>query len=310
MKRALLSIVSAVSLFALSVVPASATGLIVKCNGHFPTGEETSEVIDGVYTVMGTGDDDTIIINLNVLNSADYIYVEAGSGNDNICITGDVLPDWLPDGSIPKSSTYVYGESGNDYINAGAWSIFAVGDGLYDNQTTPTGGNDTLIGSPVYQNSLFGNGGNDRIIGGGSDDSIQSGAGNDTVNGGGGADNISGGTGSDKIYGDDGYDVISGGSGNDILEGGLEGDAIYGNKGNDIVKGGDGSDFLIAGEGNDKLYGGNDNDVLQGEAGNDKLYGQSGINYLTGGLGKDYFYSSSIDKITDYNKKYDKRIRK
>jgi Ca2+-binding RTX toxin-like protein len=79
---------------------------------------------------------------------------------------------------------------------------------------TPTGGNDTILGTPVAD-TIDGGAGNDRLLGLAEDDSLDGGSGNDTLLGGDGNDRLNGGDGADEINGGAGDDTITGGGGSD-----------------------------------------------------------------------------------------------
>ena len=76
----------------------------------------------------------------------------------------------------------------------------------------------------------------------------------------------------------------------------------YGTLGNDIIYGDGASNTLYGNFGRDRLYGGEDNDYLAGGAGRDTLTGGNGYDdfHFGGALSK-----TSVDIITDYNRKYD-----
>lgn len=241
----------------------------------------------GVVTVIGTSNDDSIVISgantgltdisINASQSDEVIQrftnqhvseilVYAGDGNDAI-YSSSVLP------------TQLFGQNGNDLLNGG----FAD-DLIYGNA-----GNDRLVGK-TGDDSLFGSGGDDVIIAGSGDDLARGGAGHDT---------LSGNNGADQIFGDSGIDTVYGGNGNDIIFGGDSLDHLYG-QGDD--------DEIAGGAGNDRIYGNNGNDQLLGEQGNDRLEGGAGDDYLNGGtqadtvfgnLGADVLAADPLDNFAD-----------
>ena len=130
---------------------------------------------DGVLSVGGTGEADSIIIlrlpsgvgvlwngqQFETFSPVTRIVVRGGSGDDTILIT--------PLLNIPA---VVYGGGGNDRISAGS-----AGDALFGEA-----GNDTVLGGA----------GADILVGGDGDDLIIGGAGNDILIGGMGADRLIG----------------------------------------------------------------------------------------------------------------------
>lgn len=167
----------------------------------------------------------------------------------------------------------IYGDSGDDYIDAGY-------------------GNDTIVGG-LGNDTLRGNKGNDVIYGGAGEDNIIGGDGNDRIYGGMGNDTIDGSVSHDIIYGEQGDDILIDYAGSNILYGGEGNDTItivaspaYVGESN-ILDGGEGDDILTANYGDDRLYGGPGHDILNGGSGDDLLYGDDGDDTLI------YTYSES-----------------
>jgi trimeric autotransporter adhesin len=204
------------------------------------------------------------------------------------------------------SGNILYGEGGNDFIDAGL-------------------GNDIVDGGI----------GADRINGMNGDDLILGGEGNDILNGDGSNDTSSFNYtpydqhGSDTMLGGSGNDIISGQGGGDVLLGEDGDDVIYGDSsssedapvsihGNDVISGGSGNDQLIGGGGDDTIDGGDDNDtiwgddpdlvrvplafhgddVLSGGDGNDQIVGGGGDDQISGGAGADYL-AGDFSPLTD-----------
>ncbi len=188
----------------------------------------------------------------------------------------------------------IFGESGNDTIDAGALNDVVFGDK----------DNDTI--------------GNDSIQGGSGDDTIFCGAGSDTISGGSDNDliidvdglnlyyfylgdykddllpymdleleeyknssgnNLNGNEGNDKIVQKGNLNTLSGGQGSDLIVlhgdnnivlGGSDNDTIIAHAGNNNTLDGDiGADSILGGTGNDIIIGGEGRDVLKGGDGDD-----------------------------------------
>lgn len=169
--------------------------------------------------------------------------------------------------------------------------------------TTPTSGDDVIVGTPGNDN-ISAQAGNDTVIALAGDDRVFGGPGNDDVIAGAGNDFVDGGTGSDLIFGDTdqnpdfsvvGDDTLNGGDGNDTLFGGNGIDQLNGGNGADNLNGGFGEDILRGGNGNDRFFGGEGNDQLFGEAGNDQLNGDLGNDSISGGSGNDVAFGGQGD---------------
>jgi Ca2+-binding RTX toxin-like protein len=110
-------------------------------------------------------------------------------------------------GAKAPEACLIYGEAGNDLVEAGD-----LADTVYGGD-----GDDNLKGFV----------GNDLMYGGADYDTIDGGSGDDTIRGETGGDCISGGEGSDTLYGDAGNDtLIATGDGGfaDVLDGGADTD--------------------------------------------------------------------------------------
>lgn len=194
-------------------------------------------------------------------------------------------------------------------------------------RSTPSGGNDLLLGTDLSQ-TINGGSGNDVIAGFGGNDSILGGFGDDYLLGGLGNDRLSGGDGNDFLFGEAGNDVLAGSAGDDALFGGAGTDSLSGGDGNDwlfansgndtltgglgddIAYGGTGANTITGGAGNDELRGSSGNDVIDGGVDNDFIEGGSGADRLTGGVGDDmYYYASRThggDTILDFESSQDR----
>jgi Ca2+-binding RTX toxin-like protein len=166
-----------------------------------------------VLRIQGTGEDDTITVELNAagdtievivngaaaeefdLDDVDRIRIRCGAGADEVTVSEDVL-----------LSAHIRGGRGDDLLN-----------------------------------------------GGGGDDRIKGRRGNDIINGGDGDDELFGSRGADEIDGEAGDDTIWGRRGNDIIEGSGGDDEIHGGRGEDEIDGGGGTDTANGGHGNDQI---------------------------------------------------------
>jgi Ca2+-binding RTX toxin-like protein len=142
-------------------------------------------------------------------------------------------------------SAFLYGESGDDVINASAFTGWV--------RLTGDDGNDTLTGTRFSdildgQNGddvLFGLAGGDFLFGGNGGDTIEGAAGDDDIRGGRNNDAIDAGDGNDLVVGEHGHDVIVGGSGHDRIIGGGGRDTLTGNSGFDVLIGNGGFDMIV-----------------------------------------------------------------
>jgi Ca2+-binding RTX toxin-like protein len=162
----------------------------------------------------------------------------------------------------------VFGDAGNDVINAGS-------------------GNDRAYGG-TGDDLLYGGSGNDQLFGGEDNDRLEGQSGNDILRG----EN-----GNDALYGSAGFDIMYGDAGDDYLNGGNDADRMYGGTGNDSLRGGNQDDWLYGGDGVDDIRGGNHNDKLVGGAGIDKLRGESGDDILIYDSDDRYWGGSGFDWI-------------
>ena len=182
------------------------------------------------YTkVMGTDDDDTIIIkpmedglllsingkDRNILEkNAYYLWIEGGKGNDTIV---------FETGACALDNVVVMGGDGNDVIHGPDSRIVFMYGGPGDDVL-----NAGLGHGDAY---LDGGGGNDRLIGGYGDDILIGGDGNDI---------LTGGYGNDTLWGGEGKDVLYGGEADDIAKMTKPGDIVNLGPGNDQI------DYIIA----------------------------------------------------------------
>lgn len=150
----------------------------ITCDGKDAT------IVSEKHNVKGTSGNDVI-----VLRSLGNIVVDAGSGNDAICVYTGTAEN--------PESVLVFGGAGNDrFYGSDGEDHFFGGTGKDEANTY---------------------GGNDVLSGGADADKLRGGDGNDYVRGGDGSDVIYGGEGSDVIAGDAGEDTLNSDNGADIL---------------------------------------------------------------------------------------------
>ncbi|WP_159458582.1 beta strand repeat-containing protein, partial [Roseisalinus antarcticus] len=168
---------------------------------------------------------------------------------------GTVPPDWLDmDGDDDRTEPVPFDARGEARVAGPAMDIGALELTTTDLRTTPTVGDDVLIGT-------------------GAADTFRALAGNDRV---------SGNRGADKLFGEDGNDSLDGGRGHDLVDGGADDDALYGGAGNDRLEGRSGDDRGSGGSGDDIIVTGTGNDTFRGWKGDDEIYAISGNNTLRG----------------------------
>ena len=279
------------------------TGLELLDRRILPAVSATFSAAQGVLTVIGDANDNTIVVSRDA----------AGS----ILVNGGGVA--IQDGTATVANTsliQVFGQAGNDNISLdetnGALPSANLFGGAGNDILTGGSGNDMLFGQ-AGNDTLLGKGGNDMLFGGDGNDTLTGGAGNDQVFGEAGNDRMiwNPGDGSDLNEGGDGIDTVevNGGNGAEIFTATANGtrvrfdrtdpapfsldigtsenlvvnmnggDDIFtasnglaplisltvdGGAGNDNITGGDGNDVLIGGDGNDMLIGGRGNDVLSG----------------------------------------------
>ncbi|MGO4386756.1 calcium-binding protein [Microvirga sp. 2YAF29] len=200
-----------------------------------------------------------------------------------------------------------------------------------------SGGNDTMTGGNA-DDVMSGGAGDDTLSGGAGNDLISGGDGNDVLTGGDGDDRLDGGPGADNLRGEAGNDTyIVDNPGDLVVEGLSQGyDTVYasinyaltdnvealfldsgktgsGNSLSNVIYGNADRNSLYGLAGDDEIHGRRGNDRLSGGSGNDTLDGGYGRDVLSGGSGRDTFVfrdkvskSGSLDRITDFNPKYDR----
>ena len=225
----------------------------------------------GSITLTGDAADDFLVLSVS----------SEGYFRHNISLSGNLVSEIDVDGSMAGeqsilatsvTSITVYGNAGNDTVDASLWS--GVGLTVYGGL-----GNDTLKGS-VGNDKLFGQDGDDLLIGNGGRDYFYGLSGVDSVIDI-GKSNVSIGT---FWYSADGI------TSNDHA---VEYFTIYMTSGNDTLD----SRESVA---NITVYAGEGNDVIRTGSGNDSLFGQGGDDYLEAGIGTNYFDSGEgFDTILD-----------
>jgi Ca2+-binding RTX toxin-like protein len=174
----------------------------------------------------------------------------------------------------------------------------------FETNTTPTTGNDTLVGT-TGNDTIDALAGNDSVNGLEGNDSLIGNVGDDTLRGGTGDDTLSAGDGNDSLFGDSGLDRLFGGSGADTLFGDDGADRLFGDDGNDSLDGGALNDTLTGGAGDDTLNGGTGNDSIDMSVATAGVTVDLVAGTATGALGNDVlieidgvFGSSFGDRMT------------
>jgi Ca2+-binding RTX toxin-like protein len=215
----------------------------------------TATVDNGVLTIEGTADADTISVTLN-----------AKGTNAKVDLNGASLGKFA---LTELTGIAISGGAGADMLSV-----------------------DSAITLPA---TINGGGGDDSITGGGGDNVLVGGGGSDTLVGGGGtnlliADKLltymNGGTGTDSLVGGSGFNIADFAyrtdnmtlSNNGVLTGGeiisSSVQAIWGGTGNDSITGTTAGDFLSGGAGADTIQGGSAgdaNDLIVGGRGKDSV---------------------------------------
>ena len=156
-------------------------------NSHYEMElNETSPILSSEVRVLGTNDDDIIILD-NVIFPLPTT-VEAKEGND--VIRGSIERDLM------------YGGGGNDSIQG-------------DSSNTQS---DDVINGEDGNDELLGMGGSDSINGGNGDDNLYGGVSNDVLSGGPGEDQLYGDNGDDILKGGPDKDFFNCGEGVDIVQ--------------------------------------------------------------------------------------------
>ena len=286
------------------------TGLELLDRRVLPAVTATFSAAQGVLTVIGDANDNTIVVSRDAAGS---ILVNGGG----VAIQGGTA-------TVANTSLIqVFGQDGNDKI-----SLDETNGALPSANLFGGNGNDTLIGGSG-NDMLFGQAGNDTLLGKGGDDQLFGGDGNDTLTGGAGNDQVFGEAGNDRMIWNpgDGSDLNEGGDGIDTVEvnggngaeiftatangsrvrfdrtdpapftldiGTSENLVVNMNGGDDVFTASNGLAPLISltvdgGAGNDTITGGDGNDVLIGGDGNDTIIGGRGNDMALLGTGDDTF---------------------
>jgi Ca2+-binding RTX toxin-like protein len=197
-------------------------------------GDNISVSINAGDTLIHIADGNGTPYNAYDPTNVSLIKILAGGGTDNVFINRSGA-------NAVSEVCLIYGEAGNDTIQAGS-----LGDTVYGGD-----GNDNI---QCFE-------GVDSVLGGNDSDTIDGGIGNDILNGE---------AGPDSVLGDAGNDWLYGGAGNDTLNGGSENDEVYGEADNDSILDPGGSDHLLGGDGDDSIDS-NDSqpDTIDGGLGND-----------------------------------------
>lgn len=189
------------------------TGVPSPCNSPHRTHEIHLAGTDGDDEIVIQAADESILhiyVNyepVHVVRVPDRLTIDAGSGDDEIVVLGNVVRQ---DDSIGRSQPRIeiHGGDGHDRIRYTGLSSIDVTGGQ---------GNDLIEGGSGSDH-LDGGSGDDLIVGGAGHDLLFSDLGNDTLNGGGGDDFLDGGLGDDLLVGGSGADILLGRGGNDRLQ--------------------------------------------------------------------------------------------
>jgi Ca2+-binding RTX toxin-like protein len=275
-----------------------------------PAVTATFSAAQGVLTVIGDAQDNTVAVSRNAAGS---ILVDSGA----VKVLG---------GSATVANTkliQLFGQDGNDNLSLNETNGAMPNANIFGGT-----GNDTITGGSG-NDQLFGESGNDILLGKGGADLLFGGDGRDVLTGGTGNDQVFGQSGDDRMVWNpgDGSDLNEGGPGNDTVEvnggngsenfivtangtrvrfdrvspapfsldiGTTENLVVNMNGGDDTFTAGNGLASLIAitvdgGAGNDTITGGDGNDVLIGSGGNDLIDGGRGNDVVFMGAGDDTF---------------------
>lgn len=250
----------------------------------------TSSVSQGVLTVTGDDNDDSIAIGC----AGHDVTVNGAPPLSGVAACADI------------TGIVADGGGGSDVLTLRA--VSAVDYSSLQSITVRGGeGADTLLGSS-FDETLLGGPGDDVLDpGGGTDDSVDGGPGwdeiqavadpdlvltDDDLSGTGVAASLrdvesaslEGGSGPDSIdaSGFSGATVLRSLGGADVVIGGSSADAIVGSGGDDSLRGGPGEDLIRGGDGNDQLRGGDGDDEIRGGHGTDTCRGGPGHDRLSG----------------------------
>jgi Ca2+-binding RTX toxin-like protein len=186
----------------------------------------------------------------------------AGSPSYHRDAYGNLINNGTPD---PNFSDYLYGDGGNDVVNAGGGDNVVAGMGGNDTINAGTG-NDVIVGGSIYaSNESYVPEPTSVGTGPVSGQFYQNygGNGNNVINGGGGQDIIIVGNGNNQIYANTQLTLA------DALD--QQDTATASGQKGDLIAVGDGNNTIVGGAGNDAIFaltGGSGSDVLQGGSGN------------------------------------------
>jgi Ca2+-binding RTX toxin-like protein len=191
------------------------------------------------------------------LGGTDALAFSINAVNGQVTLIGNPDYEVKPSYSFDVTATDAAGNATTQTVTLAINNVAEADPNDFDDLTatpsgsSPTNGDDVLVGTSGDDGSINLSGGKDVYY---------AGAGNDGV--------ISGSNGSDTIYGQ---------AGNDIINGNNDNDTIYGGSGDDNISGEGGLDALYGGSGSDTIVGGGDNDLIIGGYGADTLTGSGGV---------------------------------
>jgi Ca2+-binding RTX toxin-like protein/cyclophilin family peptidyl-prolyl cis-trans isomerase len=275
-------------------------------------------------TIMGSGDDDTLLMDYSggdPLPSGGVIFAAGGdvSTGDAMVFSGSLPPATTvsrtltnaTDGSIDvdaQSIVYFGVESVTEDFSAPNL-IFTYGDAddviTISDDATPGDGRSQIVSTGHPRVITFDDPTESLTINTGDGTNVfaipvlDSGDFAVTVNGGSGPDTLNGSGQGDLLSGGGGDDRLDGNSGNDTLAGGDGADFIIGKAGDDVLTGGEGDDILLGSAGKDDLSGDGGNDSLNGSGtSGDTLRGGDGDDTLNGGTGNDIVIETVSGDVT------------
>lgn len=220
-------------------------------NGNAPGKDPVWEDLGFHLTAKVVRDDPNTSVNEKLTHT--YLkftggeHVVLGGSENNDRIYGD------------KGIDTLWGDGGNDYLNAGSEADQVFGGDGDDIIEDPFGdgdflrgnlGNDVVVDSHGFGDVLFGDAGKDFVAGGSDVIEIFAGEGDDFVLGGVGGDGLLGNEGSDWIEGGEGFDSLSGDNSDLFFNSPIIGHDVLNGQGNDTDYDGEtGDDIMVQGAG-------------------------------------------------------------
>jgi VCBS repeat-containing protein len=195
----------------------------------------------GGQTTITMGEDDRSIVN-NTLVTSGQVFVQDADQDQSIFQTPASLQGTYGTFTFnPQTGFwgYILNNDSVQFLNAGQTATDTLtvrsldGTAMQDLVVTITGANEAPVVSTTPTE------GNDSLIGTPGGDTINGLGGDDTISGGDGRDSLLGGSGNDVLNGGEGRDTLTGGAGDDTLSGGGAADVFV------FTSIGDGLDVII-----------------------------------------------------------------